>query len=212
VEARGNPNGGDLPVVLLLSLEKESWFEEMLSDLLSTLHKHARVIEAQSESVAVSHLEGGGVTAVVVTDAALVNGGFKGASKKLVKYAKGGGTVGFGGVVSCFARPLDMHSYFSDEWGIPWETGSYHRAVFSTNESALSVEGRECFSALPTSYSMKALQIQGVDQKDMVYVEDDCPTESPIVFAKYGKGNVGWIGDVNAENETTLVVKVLCGT
>lgn len=204
------PNREDLPVVLLLSLQKESWFDEMLRDFLSTLREHARLMEGLSESVAISYLEDGAVTAVVVTDAALVNGGFKVVSQKLVEYAKGGGTVVFGGLVSNFARPLDMRSYFSDEWGLPWEMGSYHREDFSVNQCALSVEGRERFSGLPSSYSMKAVQIKGAAQKDRVYVGDD-RTESPIVFVKYGKGNVGWIGDVNAEDKTTSVVKVMCG-
>lgn len=204
-------NREHLPVVLLLSLQKESWFDEMHLNLLSKLREHARVMEALSESVAISYLQDGKIVSVVVTDAALVNGKFRTVSRKLVEYAKGGGTVVFGGVVSSFARPDNMRSYFSDEWGLSWEMGSYHREVFSVNQWVLSIEGRERFSGLPSSYSMKAVHIKGADQKDSIYVGYDCTTESPIVFAKFGNGYVGWIGDVNAEDETSQVVKVMCG-
>lgn len=128
-----------------------------------------------------------------------------------MEYAKGGGTVVFGGVVSSFARPDDMRSYFSHEWSLSWEMGSYHREVFSVNQWILSVEGRERFSGLPSSYSMKDVQIKGADQKDSIYVGHGGATESPIVFSKSGNGYVGWIGDVNTEDETIQVVKVMCG-
>jgi hypothetical protein len=200
-----------LPVVLLLSLQKPSWFDEVHMNLLSKLREHARVMEALSESVAISYLQDGEILSVVVTDAALVDGKFERVSRQLVEYAKGGGTVVFGGIVSSFARPNDMRSYFSDQWGLSWEMGSCHREVFSVNQWVLSVEGRERFSGLPSSYSMKAVQIKGADQEDRVYVEHGGATESPIVFAKSGNGYVGWVGDINSEDETAQVVKVMCG-
>ena len=126
-------NRDRLPVVLLLSLQKQSWCHGVYMGLLSGIREHARVMEATSESAAIPHLEDSAAHSVIVTDAAMVNGEFKNVSRKLVRYGKGGGIVVFAGLTSGLARPNNLKKYFCNEWGLAWEMGSYRREVFSVN-------------------------------------------------------------------------------
>jgi hypothetical protein len=66
------------------------------------------------------------------------------------------------------------------------------------------------------SYSMKVVHVQGAKPEDAVYTPtEDSRTaslvfapslsETPVTYTRVGSGFLGYIGDVNAEEETTGV-------
>lgn len=63
---------------------------------------------------------------------------------------------------------------------------------------------------------MTALQLSGPRFDDQVYISSPPSilgsTQSPAIFANYGFGNVGWIGDLNKELGTQELVFVMSNT
>lgn len=72
---------------------------------------------------------------------------------------------------------------------------------------------------------MKALHLNGVAQSDMLYIATDVSRleshvfaprpitntkETPVAFTKFGQGHIGYIGDVNSEDETHHVILAMC--
>jgi hypothetical protein len=121
-----------------------------------------------------------------------------------------------------FVRPLDIKPFFAKA-GLPWEAASYHRTTLSLNQAV--VKGRAA-SELPEQYSQKALAVKNVAPGDVWYHTTTdlvmesrvfSPTsvhslnESPAVLAKVGSGKLGYVGDVNAEEESNLVILAMCG-
>jgi hypothetical protein len=96
----------------------------------------------------------------------------------------------------------------------------YHRTTFASNEDL------ELDVNAISKISMKALHLKNVAKKDSVYLSTSESTieslvfapepvsangEAPVVYARYGKGKLGWVGDVNNEAENIPVVLKMLG-
>ncbi|MCJ1245451.1 hypothetical protein MMC30_002655 [Trapelia coarctata] len=145
-----------------------------------------------------------------------------------------GGIVLFCGTFSSFIRPTDFQMYFKNEWKLPWTTGDYHRTTFSVNP-VFKVQNLDPTSSyrfdistaeLEEEYSQKVLHVRGAPRSAALYittpesrVESNVfpPTsvhdavQAPAVFQAYGKGYVGYLGDVNGEEGTSKAILALCG-
>lgn len=114
-------------------------------------------------------------------------------------------------------RPNEFESFF-EKWGLGWKMGDYHRTTFVLNPNPSSLRPS---TPLPASYSMKAVHLKSINSTDAIYVPTPhsrvqslvfAPTkvtnleEAPVVYTKIGSGYLGYVGDVNAEEETTSVV------
>ncbi|TVY43687.1 Uncharacterized protein LOCC1_G004653 [Lachnellula occidentalis] len=205
-----------LPSVLLVSLDKQSFFDNMYEETLALLRSKANIIEVTHIASAMSHLSSpqASYTAIIVTDAGILARDKVTLQQKLAEYATCGGTVIIGFHVSSFARPKDAARFFKDQWAFDWKFGNYHREMFRLNPRALQYsryisQGGTTF--LPRQYSMKAVLLSGPKPEDCVYVGEMGSAESPAVLAKKGKGFLGWIGDVNTEVGTSLLLLYMCG-
>jgi len=58
---------------------------------------------------------------------------------------------------------------------------------------------------------MKAVSLSGLSTESSVYAVRAQAKESPAAFKPYGAGYVGYLGDVNAEVESTAVILGMCG-
>jgi hypothetical protein len=209
--------------VLLVSLKLEPYFDDMYKSLLDGITSKSRLQRAKSATSAIRALsELPAPTAVLVTDQALTEPENVAVWEAALQYIRQGGTVVAMGHFPSFVPPLDMKPFFAKA-GLPWEAGSYHRTTLSLNRAA--VEGAVA-SKLPSEYSQKALAVKNVAPGDMWYhttpdsvVESRVfgPSsvhnrrESPTVLAKVGNGKLGYMGDVNAEEESNLVILAMCG-
>jgi hypothetical protein len=139
---------------------------------------------------------------------------------QLVRWVRAGGTAVIGGLFSSFIR-LDKFDAFFAAWGLPWTRGDYHRTTFALNQHARPWLVPHTPPSLPTSYSMKAVHLRDVDPQDAVYVStDDSHLESlvwaptkisdssgvPVAYGQLGQGSLGYVGDVNGEEESTDVI------
>ena len=141
----------------------------------------------------------------------------------------------FCGLFSSFVKPTSFDSYFANEWKLPWRFGDYRRTTFAVNPrfdgnrgdgNVTSTLFDPIAAGLDRSYSQKAVHVKGAPKNLMLYIttpeskleslvwaaEDVSDvSQSPTVFQPYGKGHVGFLGDVNGEDGTTKAILALCG-
>ena len=141
-------------------------------------------------------------------------------SQRVINYVRGGGTAILATHFSSFVRPPDMNRWFRESWGLPWQTGDYHRTTVHLNTKCHWTR-----AGLPEHYSQKAVFLQDVSKDGAVYLASESSrTEShvfapesvsqeqtPVVFAQVGEGWLGYIGDVNNEVASQKVLLAMCG-
>ncbi|KAK2746486.1 hypothetical protein FQN57_003112 [Myotisia sp. PD_48] len=213
------------PEILLVSLHKQPNFDESYRRLLSGLCMVAHLHRAERPSTALIHLSEN-PAAVLVTDpgiAAIPHGEVQ---TKLREYVNGGGTVIFAFHFPSFTHGVGMGVFFSTVLDLPWERGDFHRTTFTLNPRA--VNNLPSTRRLAPSYSLKAFHLKNVSPDAAIYLPGPestvespiflplpCPIQhpdqTPVAWAQVGQGWVGYIGDVNAERETTDVILSMCG-
>ena len=94
---------------------------------------------------------------------------------------------------------------FKDWFKLPWTQGNYERSETKLNRKCTSIP-RETFGKLPSSNNIKAVYLDGVDDKHNLYKNQ---RSSAVAFAPFGKGRVGFIGDVNSEKNSLEIIHQL---
>ncbi|KIY71250.1 hypothetical protein CYLTODRAFT_369569 [Cylindrobasidium torrendii FP15055 ss-10] len=185
--------------ILLLSLENLSFFDEMHTHLLSALRSKTTVMQATSSKDALRLLASPALQGVLCVDPGVTDRKHKQVADALKAYvSQHGGTVLFAGLFSSFITPPDLKKFFSSVWGLRWEMGPYNRRVFARRDAELLAADQ---------YSMKAASLKGIEDGHAVYRDPySHEVEAPVVRAKVGNGYVAYVGDVNAEEESTEVV------
>ena len=202
--------------VLVVSLEKDSPFDGVYADALAKLRSKAIVNKVTHIVSAMKHLSMGGYAVVVVTDTGVMEKDLVAVKQKLVDFAKAGGTVIFGFFFARYAGRDLMAMFFEDKWDLKWkfEKGHDHE-TFTLNPRARAnfLFSNRQDEGLLDEYSVEALLLSGAEPENLIYVANpqDPNFRSPAVFAKYGKGFLGWIGDVNTEVNTVTLLLTMCG-
>ncbi|KAL9125669.1 MAG: hypothetical protein Q9217_005164 [Psora testacea] len=162
--------------------------------------------------------------AIYILDGGVSKPKFANFQARLAQYVREGGALIFGNLFSSFVTPPDMGKMFRS-FGFQWEFGNYHRTDFALNPAMQSMFKEASFNGLEREYSMKAVHLKGVDKDAKVYVPTpESMTQSrvfppeyvdrsqcPAVFAKYGEGRVGYVGDVNNEEGSRLLIMAMLG-
>lgn len=196
----------------------------MYAHLLSALKSHASVYETTTPADAAIKLSSFvSPSAVLITTAGFAARKHHTLRSSVVEYAKTGGTVVICGMFGSMIRPPDFDAFFQSDWSLPWKMGDYHRTTFVLNPARSAKLQNK--STLPASYSMKAVHIKGAAPNAGVYITNqdsriesrvfapesaNIPGQAPVVLTPFGKGYLGYIGDVNAEQEDTAVILAMC--
>lgn len=203
------------PRVLSVSLNYQEFFEETYASLLDQIKAKSSFERAEDKDTALRLIrESPAYTAILVTDEALTLRKNKTVWDAVLKYVRQGGRAVVMGHFSSFVKPLDIKPFF-EKAGLQWESGSYHREVLVLNHDAVpSTQVTE----LAPQYSQKAVFLDNVQLTDAWYITDNGNTgnahvtgESPVVMASVGNGKLGYLGDVNAEKESDVVILAMCG-
>ncbi|KAL6797744.1 hypothetical protein GGI42DRAFT_84120 [Trichoderma sp. SZMC 28013] len=214
------------PLIFVLTLGDEQTqliFQESHAGFLNELFERATIWHAKTTEKAFTlFTQCSEPHAVFVADGGIAHARCEVISQRLVQYAANGGIVVFGGFFA--ASSLDsLKKIMRQTWDLPWEIGSYQRSTLSLNSQAVSPTLQ---SRLPASYSQKALSIYGMQLSEAWYLSAEQTTaeprapspksiaglnESPVVFARYGAGHVGYIGDAKPENGTILAMLAMLG-
>jgi threonine dehydrogenase-like Zn-dependent dehydrogenase len=159
---------------MLLALDANDSVERYSESLLAAIRVKLDLVKAVASDVALQYLASSRLASVFVTDAGITQRKNASVLRKLVDFAKHGGSVVLGGVFSSFVRPLDMNSFFEKLWGLTWKSGSYHRETFYRRSSHELVKKN---ASLVSSYSMKALHVKDIQGDVVVY----SPTKDPTL-------------------------------
>jgi len=218
---------GSLPspkkFTLIITLEDEEVFHRIHEEQVSTLKENHEVRTASTSAQALQLLQSPDLRAIYVADAGIIKSTNSRILTKVVEFTKSGGTLVVGGLFPSMASKPEMSKFFS-AFGLSWRRGSYGRSEF---DAVWTSETGKRNPSLPESYSMKAVNIESVRPSDIVYLaggdlsdddDDDWDVftkpatpgfESPVLRTRVGKGYLGYIGDVNGEEESTDVVLAL---
>jgi len=118
--------------------------------------------------------------------------------------------------------PPDFDEFFLSTWGKEWKFGEYHRTTYSVNPQR---HPRLHDQPFPEKYCVKAVHIKGPPVSDMVYISTresviqshvfpaspaNKPDQAPVISTSFDNGFLGYIGDVNQEDESSKVIIGLC--
>ncbi|CZT25083.1 uncharacterized protein RCC_10812 [Ramularia collo-cygni] len=209
------------PDLVLLSLAKISFFDEQFEPVLNVLKSKANVREITDPAEADALFLGASRPVVFTTDAAITKPKYSGQKAAAVAFVRNGGTIVFGGHFASFASPPNMNAFFA-AFSLPWKSGDYHRTEVYLNGSMQQLN----HTGLTPRFSQKALNLANVSGNDALYLPSASSriqsmvfapeliedlTQTPAAFGSCGEGKVGYIGDVNWEDETTGVLMAMCG-
>lgn len=213
---------GTKPSIVLLTIDKAEFYDDMyqsFTELLQSKANMERVTTLQQASVAFNRDPKPAV--VLSADESLTIKKRGALVQEARNYVRSGGVIVFMGLFSSFSRPPDIDSLFS-KLGLPWRKGDYHRTTFELNGSMRHFDTQD----LAASYSQKAVHLKNVAPEDAVYLAPegsrlesrvfgpmriDDLKQAPAAFIQLGQGKVGFVGDVNNEEETPAVVLAMCG-
>lgn len=217
---------GVKPIIFVLTLADETTqnnFQSTHAQLLNEFFERATIRHANTAEKAFSlFTQCSQPHAVFIADGGIARPNSEIINQRLTVYAACGGIVLFGGLFAA-SRVHDLKKTFKQTWDLPWEPGSFHRTTLSLNEGAITSTIKP---GLLTSYSQKALHLYGVQKNESWYlptqdsvIEEWVPrpgpitdfSESPIIYACYGSGHVGFIGDTDAEEGTVLCILAMLG-
>lgn len=114
------------PTILFVSLEHESWFEEMYASLIDKISSKAAIQRAKKPDAFMRYMQATRPSAILLTDGALSRGKNSNVLDKLIEYTKSGGTMVVMGHFSGFVSG-DEFNYFFGRLGLGWEMGVYQR-------------------------------------------------------------------------------------
>ncbi|KZL85752.1 triacylglycerol lipase [Colletotrichum incanum] len=209
------------PCIVAISLKYESFFDEIYADLLTRLRQKADIQWGKQSSSALSLIQQSPPpTAVLITDAALTEESPR-VWDAIIAYVGQGGTAIAMGHFSSFVKPNKIRPFFAKA-GLAWESGDYHRTTVALHAHIAGSAAER----LPTQYSQKAQFLKGVHPHAILYGPNESsvtesrvfPTEkvtdltqAAVCFAQVRNGKMGYVGDVNAEEETNDVILAMCG-
>lgn len=191
--------------IVVISIEYEGLFDGVHAHLISAITSKYNMERATTPTDAIKALTDQGMPSIIlVTDSAITRN--KKLLEKVADCLRKGATVVLCGSFSTIVNHGELTRFFA-RLGLSWTMGSYHRAITTLRPDAV---GSELAPRLPSSYSQKALSIVGPEKSAMWYTEETSSTETVAAFVKVGNGKLGYIGDVNGE-EITPVVLAMCG-
>ncbi|KAI0517035.1 hypothetical protein F5B22DRAFT_144379 [Xylaria bambusicola] len=194
---------GELRVVCLC-LEYEGIFNDCYAGLISKINAKAKMERATTQKAALDMLtENPPPSLILVTDAGAAH--IMKVWERVIDCLRGGSTVVLAASFSSFLNEGQFTRCFA-KMGLPWKRGGYYRTDVSLRPGV--VNDRLKKQLLPT-YSQKALYVEGVARSDVWYVS--ARGETAVAFTKVGNGMLGYLGDVNPEKGSELVVLAMLG-
>ncbi|KAJ3577267.1 hypothetical protein NPX13_g3301 [Xylaria arbuscula] len=192
------------PRVLCLCLDYESMFNDLYAGLISKITAKATMDRATTQNTALEMLsQNPPPSAIFITDGGVVR--LMKVWERVIDCVRRGSTVVLAAGFSSFVNEGQFNRCFGKA-GLPWKRGGYYRT--DVNLRPWNVNNRLKSQLLP-DYSQKALYIKGAARSDVWYAGES--DEVAVAFAKVGNGMLGYVGDVNGEDGSELVVLAMLG-
>lgn len=207
----------DLPpqvLFLKLSPEYDYIFNDLYAPVEAKIKTDFHSQEQRSIAGARTYLSTTRPLAILAVDASLLRTTYEQGrlQKELAAYVSSGGTLIMACLFGGFSRPPQLDAFYT-RIDLPWRFGDYHHTTSYRNPASSAMFGSQLHTSLEDSYGMKAVHLKYTTPTTRVYVpEASSRTRSmvfesaevdlqqcPAIFAPYGKGYIGYIGDVNNE-------------
>lgn len=212
------------PIILLIHSQDSKLWDAVYTDMAQKILDKANIKKAEDPQSAILCLDNDNPRAVIVTHGAYAEADprFVALDHKFLKYVREGGTVVLGTLFSSSVKPLSFNRWMNEAWNVAWEYGNFLRTDVFLNPDC-DLEGFRS-DELWDSYSQKAVFLKNVGSEATVYTisrnsrtqssifpaENVDVGQSPVVFARVGRGRLGFIGDVNNEEGSIAVVMMMC--
>lgn len=211
--------------VLLLSLSHEDCFDETYADLMNALLDKATMQRIKTPDSALKKLTANGGArpiAILITDTGMINQPRNAPVwDAVLTYVRSGGTAVLMGHFALWAQDARVAPFFKNA-GLSWDAGAYLSTDTVLNQTAI---GEVLAKRLPLKYSQKAHFLTNVAAEEIWYAsepdsvnhllvdgaESASKHEAAAALAKVGEGKLGYLGDVNGEEETFTIVLAMCG-
>ncbi|KAJ2995892.1 hypothetical protein HDV02_000344 [Globomyces sp. JEL0801] len=118
------------------------------------------------------------------------------------------GTVLFGGLFPSFTNMPNFDKIFA-ELGCNWRNSSYSRESHSFKAAGATAKYALIGYDFPMHYNIKSLMVSGVATRDCMYLSD----KSNVAVAMKRIDSMGYVvymGDVNSEDDTGLIMLSIC--
>lgn len=213
------------PGVLIISLSvQDEAFHHTYDRLIRGLIHSSNVCRVKCAAGVRLSLADSSPKVIIATDHGLTEPDNAESLAKVVSYVRNGGLLIFG---LDFPDLVDIDAFnqlFTQEFGLPWKRGDYHRADFQVNPNCTLPTGATR-DLLPQPYSMKAVHIANAHPHEKILLPvlgGISPSrvfpqaltgqeQAAVVCAKVGSGFVAYVGDVNNEDQSNDVILALCG-
>ncbi|KAL8955237.1 MAG: hypothetical protein Q9183_006733 [Haloplaca sp. 2 TL-2023] len=199
-------------------------FPNMYKNIISQIDNKYGTTELKDAATVQEMLSSEPPKAILVLDGGLSWPKYTALQVQLARYVQAGGIVIFCCLFSSFVRLPNVNRLWQN-FGVPWTKGDYHRSTFSLSQGTKLFFGSQGMSACDNEYSMKAVHVEGATDDSKIYVPLEQSRvesrvfrpdlvdqrQSPAVWAKLGKGWLGYIGDVNNEEGSQKLLMVMLG-
>jgi hypothetical protein len=136
---------------------------------------------------------------------------YKKLTKELVKWARAGGTVIFGCRWGRTWHKNYFNTYIKELWGLGWETAGIADTLVSANYSLNENAYKRFWNSKYDGFEfcrMKSRLLTKVDSRDIIY--PGYGGTASAVFAEYGNGYLGWLGDQGNEEKVARLIIAMC--
>ena len=122
------------PLIVILALDKATFYNDLHTDFNKLLKRHATVEYATTpaEARAFFNRTTNKPSAILAADASLTVSTCLTLVHDAAAYVRSGGTLVFMGLFPTFSLPSNLAPLFA-QFGLPWRSGDYHRAGFGLN-------------------------------------------------------------------------------
>ena len=212
------------PQVLFLILGEEAEFNNTHETLISeTTTKYTTTHKSNTDD-AYNYLLTTKPSAIFV-DGGIVFKQNRHLQQLLARYASSGGTIVLSSLFysnSTEDMMINLVDLFG-RFGLCWELGSGHRGAYKLNEVVKPTFGSDNFATLEKRYSMRCIQLLDTPIFSRVYTPAARPAisdlfspyetgPSPAIFARYGQGFFGFIGDLQNQKGSQSLTLAMIGT
>lgn len=222
------------------NLVRQAGWDPGFSHILRKIQETATIQEAWDTQEALDLLgQDEPPKAIYITDSGITKPKNREVSKRVVEYARNGGTVILGLAFASNVNFAVFNSYMAQHWGLPWKYHSYTSEDCAINIAATGPPGKQWLNGLQALYPQRSMYINNVDRTACWYLPAPYPsdpygdrpeakwrveaptlatlatlaprTQTPVAFAPVGKGRLGYTGDVKQLESTDAVVLSMLG-
>jgi ribonuclease HI len=193
--------------ILAICLENQYLLDAVPGGLVSLITSSTKMERATTQEAAMGILDQEPPPSVILLfDTAVTHQ--RNVLERVIDRLREGATVVLTGGFSSLATEGEFNRFFA-KLGLSWERGSYTRTTVSLRSNAVS--SRYLTSHLRSSCSQKAVFVKNVERSAAWYTSSDGSGEAAVALTNVGNGKLGYIGDVNEEEPSNMVVLAMCG-